>query len=61
MALLTNSASHGLLAGLLRRLQGLAWPARIEKPPQVRQRRHYPPQRDKVIEDAAMAREMFRL
>ena len=57
MASLTNAhPSAGLLAALLRSLQ------RTDRPDRTpRDRRHYPPQRDKMIEDAAMAREMFRL
>lgn len=57
MASLTNAhPSTGILAALLRSLQRTDRPARTS-----RGRRHYPPQRDKMIEDAAMAREMFRL
>jgi hypothetical protein len=57
MASLTNARpSAGLLAAVLRSLQRTHRPA-----PATRDRRHYPPQRDKVIEDAAMAREMYRL
>lgn len=57
MASLTHDhPSTGLLAALLRSLQRGGRPTRA---PRVR--RYYPPQRDKVIEDAAMAREMFRL
>lgn len=57
MASLTNARPYaGLLAALVRSLQ------RTDKARRTpRARRHYPPQRDKVIEDAAMAREMFRL
>lgn len=55
-SLINTHPSIGLLAALLRSLQRADRPARAS-----RQRRHYPPQRDKVIEDAAMAREMFRL
>lgn len=29
--------------------------------PGVKRRRYYPPKRDRVIEDAAMSREMYRL
>jgi hypothetical protein len=58
MASVTNAhPSAGLLAALLRSLQRAERPARTPR----RDRRHYPPRRDKVIEDAAMAREMFRL
>lgn len=60
MASLTNAhpsaGTQRLLAALLRSLQRAN---RQDRTP--RERRHYPPQRDKVIEDAAMAREMFRL
>ena len=57
MASLTNARpSAGLLAALMRGL-----PRAVRPPHKPRNRRHYPPQRDKVIEDAAMAREMFRL
>jgi hypothetical protein len=57
MASLTSARpSAGLLAAALRGLQ------RTHRPPRERRdRRHYPPKRDKVIEDAAMAREMYRL
>lgn len=59
MASLTNSAlvtkAHPsvLLRWLLR--------TSTARPGKPRERRLYPPKRDKVIEDAAMAREMFRL
>ncbi|CAN7681196.1 hypothetical protein [Mycolicibacterium frederiksbergense] len=57
MASLINARpTAGLLAALLHSLRRRERPA-----PTPRDRRHYPPQRDKVIEDAAMAREMFRL
>lgn len=57
MAALTNAHPFpGLLAALLRSL-----PRRERRVAPPRERRHYPPPRDKVIEDAAMAREMFRL
>lgn len=45
-------------------VHGLAreWMAERELPASDRkQRRYYPPRRDRVIEDAAMSREMFRL
>ncbi|MGP4055703.1 hypothetical protein ACTWP6_12910 [Mycobacterium sp. 4D054] len=29
--------------------------------PELRSRRHYPPQRDRFMESSAMAREMYRL
>jgi hypothetical protein len=57
MASLTSARpSAGLLAAALRGLQRTHRPSR-----ERRDRRHYPPKRDKVIEDAAMAREMYRL
>ena len=38
------------------------WLAESERPePGLRRRRYYPPRRDRVIEDAAMSREMYRL
>jgi hypothetical protein len=55
------------LAALLRRLQPaprarVAAPeAAVTAPKDRRDRRHYPPQRDRVMEHAAMAREMYRL
>lgn len=52
------------LAALLRRWQP-APHTRVAAPEATaddrRARRHYPPQRDRVIENAAMAREMYRL
>lgn len=57
MASLINARpTAGLLSALIHSLHRRERPARTP-----RDRRHYPPQRDKVIEDAAMAREMFRL
>jgi hypothetical protein len=57
MASLINARpTAGLLAALLHSLRRRERAARTP-----RDRRHYPPQRDKVIENAAMAREMFRL
>jgi hypothetical protein len=55
------------VAALLRRLQPaprtrVAVPeATVAAAEDRRARRHYPPQRDRVIEHAAMAREMYRL
>ncbi|MCV7358647.1 hypothetical protein [Mycolicibacterium fluoranthenivorans] len=38
------------------------WIAESGQPdPGVRRRRYYPPRRDRVIEEAAMSREMYRL
>lgn len=55
------------LTALLRRLQS-APGARVAAPEAAvtarknrRDRRHYPPQRDNVMEHAAMSREMYRL
>ncbi|KGI66818.1 hypothetical protein MJO55_04140 [Mycolicibacterium rufum] len=59
--------ARGALTALLRRWHS-APQARVTTPQAAvtarsdrRDRRHYPPQRDRVMEQAAMAREMYRL
>ena len=48
-----HPSARGLFAALLH-----SWPRPAPAP---KRRRHYPPRRDRVIEEAAMAREMYRL
>jgi hypothetical protein len=59
----TPARAPGSLAGWLWRLRLTARPgaARLHRPRGIHQRRYYPPQRDRVVEQAAMAREMHRL
>lgn len=65
MAALAHAGSPTRARRILMALvHGLAreWMAERELPASDRkQRRYYPPRRDRVIEDAAMSREMFRL
>ena len=65
MAALTNAGSptkaRRILMTLLHGLAG-EWIAETKPPDSGRKsRRYYPPRRDRVIEDAAMSREMYRL
>ncbi|MGU3501633.1 hypothetical protein [Mycobacterium sp. C31M] len=55
----TYSNAHPALRGLMA-TWWRAW-TRPAPPRPPRERRHYPPKRDQVIETAAMAREMYRL
>lgn len=70
-ALTTTGASSGtrwILTVLVHGFQRVFWPQNahatttvsVATPP-TKVPRHYPPQRDRSIERAAMAREMFRL
>lgn len=76
MAALTHAgASSGarwIGTALLNGLQHLFWPQNLRAAttvvardavarPGLTPKRHYPPQRDRTIENAAMRREMFRL
>lgn len=76
MAALTNagvsSGARWIGTALLHGLHQLFWPQNLRvattvvadgavADPRRTPKRHYPPQRDRTIENAAMRREMFRL
>ena len=65
MAAISDAGAPGRLRRLLMTvMHALAheWIAERERPePGPKPRRYYPPRRDRVIEDAAMSREMYRL
>lgn len=62
MALISIGGPRRLTA-LLRHLTDLSRPrvALVEAPTAEPAKRHYPPRRERVIESAAMRREMYRL
>ncbi len=65
MAALTNSGTPARARRLVMALMNVLareWLAESEQSePGPKRRRYYPPKRDRVIEEAAMSREMYRL
>ncbi|MGH3581377.1 MAG: hypothetical protein ACRDUB_07305 [Mycobacterium sp.] len=65
MAALTGSGNPARARRLVMTLLNVfarEWIAESQRSePGVKRRRYYPPKRDRVIEDAAMSREMYRL